>query len=270
MKTSLLLTFVLGAALLPAQDREFGTPVVTTLDVVRNDPDAFRNVQVDFVVQFASLGRLSNPFFTRFTPTDYVNLYVWGDEQAIWQQKTYENLFGSLFYPKLGEQLEQVFELQKYQRIRVKAIVRDTFQNMPWIEVLSFEPLSERLDVPTLVHLNRGETFMAERKWQRAIAELSLAPGEGVPAAAQRAAYKNLGVCYLRIGEQAQAIQCLRTAVELGGPSDLETERLLATAEMRPALELDRTVGTEGLRDFERPMWEAFEKDGAKVSQAMK
>lgn len=270
MKTSLLATLALGAAVLPAQDREFGTPVPTTLSSVRAEPDAFRNVKIEFDAQFASLGKISNPFFTRFTPADYMNLYVWADEQPIWQQKSYEDMFGYMFYSKLGDQLQDLFKLRRYQRIRVQAIVRNTFQGTPWIEVMQFETLPEQVDVPTLVHLSRGEQFMSERKWQRAIAELTLAPGPGVPAAVQSAAYRNLGICYLRIGEAQQAVKCLRNAVELAREPDYEMERLLATAEARPGLELDRTVGTEGLRDHERPMWEAFEKSNERVGQLLR
>src|SRR5262245_4065585 len=128
MKTSLLATLVLCAAGLPAQDPEFNAPVATTLTKVRQDPDAFRNVKVVFVAQFAALGKISNPFFTQFTPTEYSNIYVWGDDQPIWQRAAYDDLFGNLFYPKTGSQLEEVFELRMYQRLQMTAIVRNTFQ----------------------------------------------------------------------------------------------------------------------------------------------
>src|SRR5262245_35096075 len=56
MKTSLLATLVLCAAALPAQEDNISTSVVTTLTNIRNDPEAFRNVKVNFTAQFASLG----------------------------------------------------------------------------------------------------------------------------------------------------------------------------------------------------------------------
>ncbi|MGE3171646.1 MAG: hypothetical protein AB7O97_03410 [Planctomycetota bacterium] len=262
MKTSLLATIVLLAANLPAQDPEFGTPVSTTLTTIRKDPEAFRNVKVRFTAQFASLGKLSNPFFTRFTPTDYSNLHVWADEQPIWQRDAYEDLFGNLFYPKTGKQLQEVFELRMYQRMEITAIVRNTFQNAPWIEIQDFAVVGDQVDAAVLAHMYRGEQFMAERRWQRAIAELTMAPGAGVPPEVQRAAYKNLGICYLRIGESNQAVGCLRTAAGLSTNFDHEIEHLLATAETRPSRELDRVVDHHGLKDFERPMWEAFDDGG--------
>ena len=44
MKTALFVSFLLGVAALPAQDREFGSAVKTTLTQVRQDPEAYKNV----------------------------------------------------------------------------------------------------------------------------------------------------------------------------------------------------------------------------------
>ncbi len=267
MKTSLLATFVLCAFGLRAQDTDFSNPVTTTLTIVRQDPEAFRNVQVTFTAQFASLGKLSNPFFTRFTPAEYSNLHVWADEQPIWQREGYDNLFGNLFYPKEGSQLQQVFELKMYERLQITGIVRNTFQGEPWIEIVKFDTLAGRVDAAVLAHMYRGEQFMKERRWQRAIAELTLAPGAEVPNSVQAAAYKNLGVCYLRIGETDQAVNCLSQAAALNGTFDTEIEDLLATAQTKPSRELDRVVGSQSIKDFERPMWDAFENDTRPVGE---
>lgn len=264
MKKSLLASFLLGAAVLPAQDLEFGSPISTTLTAVRRDPDAYRNVRVEFTVQFASLGKMSNPFFTRFTPAEFVNMYAWAEEQPIWQKQSYDDLFGNLFYSKDGSALSRLFELRPYQRLRLWGIVRNTFQNMPWIEVTEFETMSGQVDAAVLAHMYRGEQYMSERQWQRAIAELTLAPGSDVPAHVQSAAYRNIGICYLRIGESEQALENLRIAASLVDRPDGELTSLLATAETQPGLELDRVVGQTGLKDFERPMWEAFENNSSR------
>lgn len=261
MRPALFVSFLLGVAALPAQDRDFGTAVRTTLTEVRAEPDAFQSVKVDLIVQFASLGRIANPFFTKFTPTDFANFYAWGDEQEIWQRASYDDLFGMLFLSKLHPKLESLYTLRTYQRLHVTGVVRDTFQGIPWIEVTEFEVLPEQLDTAVLTHLHRGEKLMAERKWQRAIAELSLAPGEGVPPNATRAAHKDLGVCLLRMGEPQAAIGYLESAAAMSTGTDLEIESLLATARNQPEQAIDRTVDSTTLRDSERPMWEAFDGD---------
>jgi hypothetical protein len=259
MRTALFVSFLLGVQALPAQDREFGTAVDTTLTQVRAEPEAFKNVKVTFTVQFASLGRISNPFFTKFTPTDFANFYAWADEQPIWQEKSYNDVFGMLFLSKSNAKLEALYELRLYQRIAVTGVIRNTFQNTPWIEVTDFEPVDGQLDTAVLTHLYRGEKLMSQRLWQRAIAELSLAPGVGVPTSALRATHKNLGICLLRMGEAQAAIGYLESAAQIA--TDAELESLLALAKTAPDQALDRTVDSKGLKDSERPMWEAFDSD---------
>ncbi|MCR9246025.1 MAG: hypothetical protein NXI31_13420 [bacterium] len=264
MRIATLASVLLGVAALPAQtDREFGTPVPTTLNQIRAEPDAYKNVKVQFVVQFASLGRISNPFFTKFTPADFANFYVWADEEAIWREENYENLFGMMFLSKFNDQLESLYSLRTYDRVAVTGIIRNTFRNMPWIEVTGFEQLDAKLDTAVLTHLYRGEKLMQQRLWQRAIAELSLVPGGAVPESALLAAYRNLGTCLLRIGEADLALNYLQSASSLGNGRDRETESLMAIAKTKPGEAIDRTVDSRSLADHERPMWEAFEAGSA-------
>lgn len=269
MRTATLATFLLGAAVLPAQNREFGSPVATTLGQIRAEPMAYKNVKVTFVVQFASLGRISNPFFTKFTPTDYANFYVWADEQPIWQKESYEDLFGMLFMSKFSPQLESLYTLQTYDRLRVTGIIRNTFQDTPWIEVSEFARVGSKLDTAVLTHLYRGEQFMEQRLWQRAIAELSLVPGGAVPKAAMLSAYRNLGTCLLRIGEADLAVTYLESASDLAGGRDHDVENLLAVARTAPSDAIDRTVDSRNLKDHERPMWEAFEDGNGQTADTM-
>tara|TARA_R110002072_G_scaffold67163_3_gene165041 strand:+ start:38234 stop:39052 length:819 start_codon:yes stop_codon:yes gene_type:complete len=262
MRSALLVSFLLGVTALPAQDK-FGAAVPTNLTAMRANPDAFHNVKVQFVVQFASLGRISNPFFTQFTPTDYTNFYSWADDQKLWQENHYNDVFGMLFLSKSNPQLETLYTMGLYTRMRCTAVVRNTFQSIPWIEVLEFEVLGPKLDTAVLTHLHRGEGLMKKRLWQRAISELSLAPGAGVPQAVTQAAHKNLGICLLRMGESQAAIGYLQSASSLAKGNDFETENLLAMAKTSPEKAIDRTVDSSTLSDSERPMWEAFETSKA-------
>ena len=258
MRTALLISCLIGVKALPAQGAEFGKPVQTTVEAMRANPDAYHNVKVQFTAQFASLGRISNPFFTKFTPTEYTNFYVWGDDQEIWKEPSYNDVFGMLFLSKSNPQLDQLYTLPLYKRVKCTGVVRNTFQSIPWVEVLEFEQLGPQVDTAVLTHLHRGEKLMGQRLWQRAVAELSLAPGKGVPPAVARAAHKNLGVCFLRMGEARAATSHLQSAATLTAGRDFELEKLLATAQDQPSAGLDRTVDSSALRDCERPMWEAF------------
>lgn len=270
MRTALFVSFLMGASALPAQDSDLRVAVDTTLSQVRSDAEAYKSVQVKFTIQFASLGKIYNPFFTKFTPSEYTNFYAWPDEQPIWRQKDYHDVFGMLFLSKSHDKLEQLYRLRAYQRVAVTGVVRNTFQSIPWIEVTDFHLLPGQLDTPVLAHLYRGEKFMEQRAWQRAVAELELVPGVGVTDTALRAVRRNLGTCFLRLGEASSAISYLQAAADMGGPVDPELESMLAIAKSSPSAGLDRAVDSGNLRDHERPMWEAFDGDKASRRPATK
>jgi hypothetical protein len=265
MRTALFVSFLMGVSALPAQEsEEMGVAVDTTLTQVRGDAEAYKSVKVKFTIQFASLGKIYNPFFTKFTPSEYTNFYAWPDEQPIWRLKDYHDVFGMLFLSKSSDKLDQLYKLRSYQRVAVTGIVRNTFQSIPWIEVTDFHVLPGQLETPVLTHLYRGEKFMEQRAWQRAVAELQLVPGVGVTDTALRAVRRDLGTCFLRLGEASSAISYLSAAADMGGPVDPELENMLAIAKSSPSAGLDRAVDSGNLRDHERPMWEAFDGDKAR------
>lgn len=242
-------------------DEDDPTVVKTTLDAVRAAPGAYKNVEIQFPVQFAWVGKLENPFFTRFEARSYTNVQAWADGAAIWERDTYENVFGLLFLSKRSQQLKDLFRLKIYQRLQVTAVVRDTFQDQPWIEIMNFTPIEGGLNTATLAHLYRGHNFMESRRWPQAISEYSLAPVAGTPSWVKARVHKNLALCQLRIGEADAARDHITRAIALMGDDlDLHTWRLARTIENDPSLELDRSVSRTPLKDHERPLWEAFEE----------
>jgi len=256
MNKLLLLSVLLVPGFAVAQTNP-GAEITTTLTQVREEPEAFKNVKIRFTVQFCSLGNLSNPFFTQFTPTEYVNFHAWADEQPIWQKSSYEDVFGMLFYGKNNDDLGELCSTSIYQRLEVSGVVRNTFQNIPWIEVTSFRTIDGSVDTATLAHLYRGEQHMQNRRWQRAVSEFSLANTENAPTSVLFAVQKNLGICNLRMGEAEAARTHLSAASEINS-SDLQVKRLLATASEAPSSGLDRSVDKSSVKEHERPLWEAF------------
>ncbi|MFN6196791.1 MAG: hypothetical protein ACK5BN_23560 [Planctomycetota bacterium] len=256
MRIALLFSFLFGVLALPAQTDLQRDSVPASLDQIRKVPDAFKNVKVELKLQFASLGRLSNPFFTQFTPQEFANFHAWSSEQPIWREQAYQDVFGMLFMSKSSPQIGELYKLEIYQCLRVTAVVRNVFQGAPWIEVLDFTAIDGQLDTPTLTHLYRGEKFMEQRQWQRAVAELSSANVDTLPEHAARTTLKNLGMCNLRMGSTERAVALLEAASELG--KDAEVAALLQMAKRDPGLGLDRVTDAPKLKDSERPIGEAF------------
>ena len=234
--------------------------IPTTLGALRISPDTYRNVVVTFPVTFISLGKISNPFFTQFVPSSFANFYVWADEQPIWRKPAYDDFFGLMFLSKTHEQLQELYDLKLYTRLQVTGIVRNTFQEMPWIEVTSFTRIGGSVSTASLAHLYRGEQLMDKRQWQAAISELSLAPAADAPASLLAAVNKNLGICYLRLGEAGAAVQHLDSAVGYTQGTDRELEQLRWVAQANPKKEIDRSTSSRNVKDHERPLWEAFDE----------
>ncbi len=258
---SLALTTITPASGSGTPERE--SPVVTTLEEMRAHPEAFKSVWVRFPIQFCSIGKISNPFFTRFVPSDYANFYAWSEGQKIWKRGDYDSVFGMLFLSKESEILGSLYELNLYDRVWVTGVVRNVFQGEPWIEVTEFEVNSGKVNTATLSHMFRGEAYMKRREWHRAISELSLAPSGQLPQPVLSSIHENLGVCYLRLGEAELAIQHLNQAVSMSVGQDYDLQDLQATARDKPEAGLDLKVDRSSLQDHERPMWEAFEELGA-------
>lgn len=264
MKRALIVALLATIPAVAQDDKRFRSPDGLTVDVdlatIRQTPDAFKAVWVRFDLQFCSMGKVSNPFFTQFVPSDYANFYAWDGQQPIWRKESYENLFGMLFMHKENPAIEQVYRLRTYDRVRVTGVVRNVFQDSPWIEVTAIEQLPNSVDTPTLAHLYRAESHMERREWSRAIAELSMAPAGSKPEFVIAAVNQNLGLCYLRVGEAQKASGYLAEAARLNG-DDRRTQQLARAARENPASELDTSVDQSGVGEADRPMWEAFEAD---------
>ena len=266
MKRALIVALLATSPAVAQEEDRFTNPSGITVDIdlqaIRETPEAYKSLWVRFDLQFCSMGRVSNPFFTQFVPSDFANFYGWGGSQPIWRKSSYDDLFGMLFMHKDNPRVSDLYSLRLYDRITVTGVVRNVFQDKPWIEVVDFAAQTSTVDTPTLAHLFRAETHMARREWNRAISELSMAPAGDKPAHVMAAVHKNLGICYLRIGEAEKAQSYLSQAAALAAPQDHEAARLEQIARENPRLELDTGVDRSGISDAQRPMWEAFAGEG--------
>lgn len=258
---NIVLTLGLTLAITPALEAGGGHPqgkvVQTTLSKIRKAPNAFKNVWVSFPIQFVSLGKVENPFFTKFVPQSFGNFYCWADEQQIWDRDQYEDVFGLMFMAKENDKLREIYKMKVYQRVLVTGIVCNTFQGEPWIEITDFDALDKAVDTASLSHLHRGHSLMQKRKWARALSELSMAAGDHLPDHVMGQIHKDLALCYLRLGESVTAARHLKQAVAKLKTLDSETRRMAHMAKVKPGSFLDRDASGQ-LEDHERPMWEAF------------
>ena len=120
------------------------------------DPEAYRGIPVELEVAFTRLGSLENPFFTRFTTSNYVNFACWGGEQLLWNKEEYLESFPLLFADRRQSVAETIATAKQFERYEVRAVVQDTFRGVPWIEIQAARPCTERLTRGAIRHVHQG------------------------------------------------------------------------------------------------------------------
>ena len=268
--SGLALSASLLAGPLSAQEETggFGVPKDTTLETVRRSPHAFKNVWIRFTGHFFGIGTVHNPFFTRFTRSDFVNFGLWADDQKIWERKEFDNPCSTLFCQKTsGELLTQIYALQRYERVTLTGIVRNAFQGEPFIEVTSVQPAEGKLTTATLTHMARAHQLMQNHKWQQAALELNLASSQSLTNNARGWIHAYLGLSLMRIGRPFEAKKQLTKANKML-PNEQIVEEWMETLAKDPRSVVDNHVRVSAVRRGDRPMWEAVgdKKKNAKAA----
>ncbi|MEZ5988602.1 MAG: hypothetical protein R3F30_05675 [Planctomycetota bacterium] len=244
------------------QDDDLYEPKDVTMEQVRGNATAFKNVHIRFTCQFHGIGAVHNPFFTRFTRADFANFAVWGDNQKIWNEGEYQNPLPGLFVAKIGrdETLKTIYQLQRYQRIEVTGIVRNVFLDEPWIEVFSVTPVANKVSIPTLTHMHKAVDYMAQRKWALAGSELNQAMTSELPTFYQGWIHAYMGECFMRLGKADNARTQLSYAMDFL-PNELSVAQNLQTVTHNPKAGIDTMEDAgKGIPKNLEPVWVAVEE----------
>jgi len=201
-----------------------------TLQEIRKNPEGFRNFKVEFVGQFHALERMYVPFFTFFTPEEYVNISAWGDEQDLFDPQDYGDDFAYLFLAKDNTATQQLVRLRRYERFRAEGIVRNIFKGIPWIEIKKLEVEEEgRWTDERLTRMVRGLHAERQGDWRAAGTEYSMLDVKELPPRGAAEVWKRLGMAQRRTGQTQKAIDSLRESLELR-PGDREASEELNQA----------------------------------------
>ena len=237
-------------------------PREANLSQVRDNGSSFKNVHIRFKAYFVGLGTLHNPFFTRFTRSEYANFGAWGEEQKLWMRKEYDNPVSTFFVQKsrTSRVLQQIYDLKRYQLVEAVGIVRNIFQGEPWIEVLSINPLGQEVTVSTLAHMNRAVALIKNHNWAKAGAELSLAKTADIPEKTLAWLQAYLGECLLRTGKPVSAATEIEAALA-ALPREQYVLGLHREIMKDPKAAIDNQVTLARVSREMLPMWEAVETE---------
>lgn len=256
---ALALGLVAGSASAQGSKVEMSsTPKPVKLQDVRANPAAYKNVFISFQAQFHSIGSVHNPFFTRFTRTEYTNFWAWGDEQKVWKLDEFSNPLSILFVKKLDNDalLAELFRFKRFDRLQVTGVVRNVFKNAPWIEVISIEKLGGKVTTPTLTHMHRAYAYMAKRRWTQAGTELNLAMTDGLPPFYQGWIHAYLGECLMKLGRPDPALNQLGYAQDYL-PDERSVAKNIALVKSDPKRAIDQVEAGKSIPKNMVPIWVA-------------
>jgi hypothetical protein len=142
---------------------------VASLAELRASPADRLGRTVSFVVQHKGLVETWNPYLTRFGPTDWLGVEGWADERFTWEREVWDDPAPRLFVRRGTVEALLLRELLELERYRVTAVVREVFLAEPWIEILTVDPLYERVPEGSILHVSRARLLQAQGQWELAL-----------------------------------------------------------------------------------------------------
>jgi hypothetical protein len=230
---ALVMVLLLGAVALiagPAQASWWDTlskPKTVSLAKIIDDPNAFKAVPVNFVIQFHETTGFFNPFFTNFTPERYLNFSAWGEKQALWMPEDFANSHPLFFVAKSSPHAATILKLAPFARLRVKGVVTSTFMGKAWIDIREVKAEGTSLTSSALGHIIAGDKLAMQDRHNAAIQHYMKAYGDkNLPDPARAVVAGKLGRSYVAVQKPLEAQKHLGTAIKLD-PEDEESKALL-------------------------------------------
>lgn len=146
-------------------------------------------------LQFSSRVATWNPYMTRFGPGQFTAFQAWTDEQFPWVKSEYDAPAVRVF-SRIGSASDWALEAAKPgARFEMTVIVRETFLDLPWVEVVGILPLPERISEGASIHAGKACELMNTRSYGLAASELEQAITDDLPPLARTELERLLALC---------------------------------------------------------------------------
>lgn len=207
-----------------------------TLEQVIAHPEAYKGMDVSFVVQFHQLGQIDNPYYTQFEKGQYLNFSVWSDSAELWSKKAYGDDFPYLFIDRIATECQTILTSSAYDRFLVTGRVASIFRGKPWIEVVGLKALEKKMTEPTLIKMVKAYKLKKAKRFDAAATEFNQATSEKLPVSVRTVLNREAGVCFAAASRFKDALVPLERASTLV-PGDKDLIKILAhcRAELKKA-----------------------------------
>ncbi|MBL8860493.1 MAG: hypothetical protein JNK02_00635 [Planctomycetes bacterium] len=176
-------------------------PVDVTWSELADLPCLHHGSEVRFRIQVQ--GRLDRwrPGPTRFGPGAYAAVAAWADEQFPWDEAEFENPRVRVFVRRGAELDRTLASARAHQRFEVRGIVREVWNDRPWVELVAVKPLPEEIGEASVFHAARALERMADGAFQLAEEALQQALSAPLPAHAREELGRLRTICAAEIAD---------------------------------------------------------------------
>ena len=205
---------------------------VPLMDIVRN-PQEGAPVEFDAMLNKRDES-VWQAYYTPFRPGEFKSFSVWPADASVWDPRGRGRSIPTLYMAGDSPEIAELYEITKYTPVRIRGVVRSTFDSRPWIQVHYVEAMdSPWFSDESLGNLIRG-LDAARTNAGKAVALLEDALDGPLSPAAEAAAYKALGWIHLGRKQHLEAEKCYHAALD-AMPGDRTAVDGLSRARLKAA-----------------------------------
>ncbi|GEM_PF-6232908 len=210
---------------------DFDKYACVTLRELQRVPTNFKGTRVRFIVRYHRTENLWAPFYTPFAPEDHLAFSGWAPEKRVWVKEDHLADFPFLYIDKDSPDLNLIIQSPPYQVMELYSIVRNDFNNIPWVEVIHAVPCKEPLIHDEMLHhMIRGLDAVKAGRMEEGLGHLHEALHHDPPLDAAVDIHIAMAQAYLALKDWHEASSHANNALELC-PHHPDAELLLSNAE---------------------------------------
>lgn len=220
-------------------------------EVIQN-PDAFKNQAICFELMYNGYGdeNIWLPFYTKFTPEQFIPFSGWSPRARIWQPQAYAAPIRTLFVQRSEPSID-VWNWPNKRRfaiITVKGTVEVTYEKLPWIHVSDISACDEpQFTAESLGAMIRAMDVAAEGG-PGAIRHLEDLLAMRLSPTARLDVHLTLGALYMKENDGKSAVQAYTYAQSLA-KDDVGTRESIRVSLTEARQLAERQAAVEQLKE---------------------
>lgn len=180
------------------------TPTVT-FEQLLAEPEEYMGLRVKFSAVVSEERAVGNPYFTRFTSSQFARFAIHSAARPLWTPEILNQEFAQVFVLKNAPELEQLRSAKRNQLAELTVIVRDSFRNLPWMEVVEVKLSPAWTPEGSLIAYARAQKLRKDGQLPMAIEELHNAYIDPLPKESKIELLREIAALYVETEDPKKA-----------------------------------------------------------------